>query len=347
MNKSIFLIIDNIVQTTCGGKSSINETLTPIRQNLPKIITNSVLPKGIKILKGVKIEKLRINNSLQSNIPTQISLEQDVKTRCNNDKSIAQTFCNDTTETITTIENIREKTHTSHEINESFHILKISSPLNNNVDLKDKDLSNNKSHSKVIDYRNLNSATKIRNNGDISINNFGEIIMTHENYTLSNQEQLNRFTNNTEIHENNILQDNRKCEEKCTKNILNKNVSDLMDIDDENYISTSSILASKEGNILLKKTLKRTLKEKDCNQDSKKIKLTRNNWLQSNVAFKSSNYQQDNDSLSSVTTNTTVETNKTKKYNQEERPDLRKFLNQMRSEKSFKLKPTVESKYNN
>ncbi|XP_025263596.1 uncharacterized protein LOC105259189 [Camponotus floridanus] len=165
--------------------------------------------------------------------------------------------------------------------------------------------------------------------------------MTHENYTLSNQEQLNRFTNNTEIHENNILQDNRKCEEKCTKNILNKNVSDLMDIDDENYISTSSILASKEGNILLKKPLKRTLKEKDCNQSSKKMKLNRNSWLQS-VAFKSSNYQQDNDSLSSVTTNTTVETNKTKKYNQEERPDLRKFLNQMKSEKSFKLKPTVE-----
>lgn len=346
-NKGIFLIIDNIVQTTCGEKSSKNETKTPIRQNLPKIIANCVLPKGIKILKGVKIEKLRINNSLQSNIPTQISLEQDVITRCNNDKSIAQTFCNDTTETIATTENIRKKKHTFHEINESFDTLKISSPLN--VGLKDKDLSNNKSHSKVIDYRNLNSATKVRNNGDIGINNIGsEIITTHENYTLSNQEQLNRFTNNTEVHENNILQDNRKCEEKCTKNISNKNVSDLMDIDDENYnISTSSILASKEGNILLKETLKRTLKEKDCNQGSKKMKLNRNSWLQSNVAFKSSNYQQNNDSLSSVTTNTTVETNKTEKYNQEERPDLRKFLNQMRSEKSFKLKPTVESKYNN
>ncbi|GAB1862853.1 Chitin-binding type-2 domain-containing protein [Camponotus japonicus] len=339
---------DNIVQTTCGGKSSKNETKTPIKQNLSKINANCVLPKGIKILKGMskrKIEKLPINNSLQSNIPTQISLEQDVITRCNNDKSIAQTFCNDTTETITTTENIREKKHhTSHEINKSFDTLKISSPLNNNVDLKDKDLSNNKLHSKVIDYTNLNSATKVRNNGDIGINNIRcEIITAHENYTLSNQEQLNRFTNNTELHKSNVLQDNRKYEAKCIKNILNKNVSDLMDIDDENYnISTSSILASKEENILLKETLKRTLKEKDCNQGSKKMKLNRDSWLQSNVAFKSSNYQQDNDSLSSVTTNTTVETNKTKKYNPEERPDLRKFLNPMRSEKSFKLKPTVE-----
>lgn len=349
-NKSIFLIIDNIIQTTFGGKSK-NETKTAVtKQNLPKIIANCVLPKEIKILKGVRIEKLQINN-LQSNIRTQISLKQNVITRCNNnDKSTAQTFHNnDTTETITTTENIipREKEHNaSHEINESFDTLKISSSLNN-VGLKDKDqsnkdLSNNKSHSKVTDYRNSNSVTKVKNEDNISNDIDNEIITTHENYTLSNQEQLNKFTNNTEVYEDNILQDTRKCEEICTKNMLNKNISDLMDISDENCnINTSSILASKEGTI--KETLKRTLKEKDHNWDSKKMKLNRNNWLQSNVALKSSNYQQYNDSL----TNTTVETNIPKKYNQEERPDLRRFLNQIKSEKSFKLKLAVESKYNN
>lgn len=345
-NEDIFLIIDNIVQNTNGGKSSKNETKTPIvRQNLPKIIANFVLPKGVKILKGVRIEKLRINNSLQNNIPPQISLEQDVTTRCNNnDKSTDQTFyINDTTENI-----LKEKEHhTSLEINRSFDTLKISSPLNNNFDLKDKNLSN-KIHNKVINYRKLNSVTKVKNNDNIGINDIdNEIIMTHENCTLNSQEQLNRFTNNTEVHENNILQDNRKYEERCTKNILNKHISDLMDIDNENCnISTSSVLASKEKTI--KETLKRTLKEKDedCNRGDKKMKLNRNSWLQNNV-FKSSNYQQYNDSLSSVTTNTTVETNISKKHNQGERPDLRKFLNQMKSEKSLKLKPTVESKYNN
>lgn len=42
---------DNTVQTTSGGKSSKNETKTPLRHNLPKIIANCVLPR-------VRIEKL-------------------------------------------------------------------------------------------------------------------------------------------------------------------------------------------------------------------------------------------------------------------------------------------------
>lgn len=350
-NEDIFLIIDNIIQTIYGGMSPKNETKTPIeKQNLPKIIENYVLPKGIKILK-VRIEKLRINNSLQNNIPTQISLEQDVTTRCNNnDKNTDQTFYNnDTIETITTTEDKEKEKehHTSLEINRSFNTLKISSPLNNNFDLKDRNLLNNKLHNKVINYRNLNYVTKARNNDNIDINDIdNEIITTHENCTLNYQEQLNRVNNNTKVHENNILQDNRKSEKRCTKTILNKNISDFMDIDNENCNISTSILASKEKTV--KETLKRTLKEKDedCNQDNKKMKLNRNSCLQNNV-FKSSNYQQYNDSLSSTTTNTTVETYVSKEHNHEERSDLRKFLNQIKSEKSLKLKPTVESKYNN
>lgn len=346
-NKAIFLIIDSIVQTTCNGEKSIrNKTKRSIaRRNLPRIIGNHILPEGTKILKEVKVEKLRINNNLQSNIPKRISLEQD---RCNNnDKNTDKTSrINDTAQTTNII--LREKEcHTSLEINRSLNTSKISTPLNNNVDLKDKNLPIDEPYSKVINCKNLNSVTKVRNNCYVNDTD-SEIIMRHENYTLNHQGQLNKFTNNTEVCENNALRSDRKCEEKCTKNIL-KNTSDLMDIDDERCnISTPLISANKEGTI--KQTLKRTLKEKDkdCNLDSKKMKLNRNNWLQNNVIFtKSINYQQCNDSPSTVTTDTTIETNISKEHNQKERPDLRNFLKQIRSERDFKLKPTVESKYNN
>lgn len=202
-------------------------------------------------------------------------------------------------------------------------------------------------YSKVIDCKNLNSITKVRNN--YYINDTESETMRHENCTLNDQGQLSKFTNNIEVHENNALQGNKKCEEKYAKNILNKSTSDLMDIDDENCnISTSLISANKEGTI--KQTLKRTLKEKDkdCNLDSKKMKLNRNSWLQNNMTFsKSSNYEQCNDSPSTVTTDTTIETNIFKEHNQEEKLDLRNLLKQMRSKRDFKLKSIVESKYNN
>lgn len=209
-------------------------------------------------------------------------------------------------------------------------------------------------YSKVIDCKNLNSITKVRNNyyinDTININDTeSKAIMRHENCTLNDQGQLSKFTNDIEVHENNALQGGRKCEEKCTKNILNKNTSTLMDIDDKNCnFSASLISANKEG--IIKQTLKRTLKEKDkdCNLDSKKMKLNRNSWLQNNdINMTSINNQQCNDSSSTVTTDTSIETNIFKEHNQEQKPDLRNFLKQMRSKRDFKLKSTVESKYNN
>ncbi|XP_070170436.1 repetitive organellar protein-like [Polyergus mexicanus] len=335
---------DSIVQTICNGEKSIrNKTEKSVtRQNLPRIIGNHVLPEGTKILKEVKVEKLRIKN-LQSNISKRISLEQD---RCNNnDKNTDETFRINNTDQTTNIILRKKECHIS-EINGSLNTSKISIPLNNNVDLKDKNLPIDEPYSKVINCKNLNSITKVRNNcyvnDTININDTdSEIIMRHENYTLNHQRQSNKSTNNTEVYENNALQGDRKCEEKCTKNIL-KNTSDLMNIDDERCnISTPLISAKKEGTI--KQTLKRILKEKDkdCNLDSKKMKLNRNNWLQNNVIFtKSINYQQCNDSPS---TDTTIETNISKEHNQKGRPDLRNLLKQIRSETDFNLKPRVET----
>ncbi|XP_050448925.1 metacaspase-2-like isoform X3 [Cataglyphis hispanica] len=340
---------DSIVQTTCnGGKSTRNETKRSVtKRNLPRIIGNHVLPEGAKILKEIKVEKLRINNNLQSSTPKQISLEQD---RCNNnDKNRHEISRNiDTIETTNIILNEKE-CHTSLEINGSINTSKISSPHNNNVDLKDKNLPIDKSYSKVIDCKNLNSITKVRNNYYINntINNNdteSKVIMRHENYTLNDQGQLSKFTNDTGIHENNALQGGRKCKEKCIKNILNKNTSDLMDIDNKNCnFSTSLISANKEETV--KQTLKRTLKEKDkdYNLDSKKMKLNRNSWLQNNDINKTSINNQCNDSSSTVTTDTTIETNIFKEYNQEQKSDLHNFLKQMKSKRDFKLKSTVKT----
>lgn len=318
-----------------------------IRQNLPKIIGNYILSKGIKVLKGVKVERLKTNNSLDSSIPEQISLEQD-RYNNNNKNSDQTSHINDTAETTNVILREKEK-HTSLEINGSINILKSTLPLNNNVDLKDKSIPNNKAHSKLINYRNLNSLTKVRNNdyNYIDINNTdSETAMMHENCTLNHQEQLSRFTSNIEVHENNALQGNKKCEERRTKNILNKNISNLMDIDDESN-STLLISANKKGAI--KQTRKRTLEEndKDCNLGSKKIKLNRNSWLQNNVTSNSINQQWNSSNIGTFfTTDTTVELNISKEHNHEKKIDLRKHLDQMKSKKIFKLNSTVESKYN-
>lgn len=350
---------DIIVQTpTCHAEVSpennIKMSKVEIRQNLPKIIGNCVLSKGIKVLKGakkeIKVDKLRVNNGLRSSCE-QISLEQEDKWN-NNNKNTNETFhINDTADNETT--NIPRENHTSLEINGSINILKSTSPLNNNVDLKDKSISDNNFHSKFIDYKNLNSWTRERENGHIDVNvTDNETTMTHKNHTSNHQEQLSRFTNNIDIHENNALQDNKKCEERCTNNILNKNqhtqeISNL--IDDENC-SKLLISTSKEGD--RKQTQKRTLEEKDKNSDlsSKKIKLNRDTWQQSNETCKSINHKQFNDSLNSEasimdamdTTDTITELNISEEHNHQKRTDLRQHLDQIRLGKT--LNATVETK---
>lgn len=330
-------------------ENNIKTSKVEIRQNLPKIIGNCVLSKGIKVLKGtkkeIKVDELKVNNGLHSSITEQISLEQD--RRNNNNKNTNKTsHINDTADNETT--NILRENHTSLEVNGSTNILKSTLPLNNNVDLKDKSISN-KFHSKFIDYKNSHSWTRERKNGHIDINDTD--IETTKNYTLNHQEQLSRCTSNINIHENNVLQDNKKCEERCTNNILNKNqheqeISSL--IDDENC-STPLISTSKEGDI--KHIQKRTLEEKNKDGDlySKKIKLNRNNWQQSNKTFISINHKQCNDSSSSGAsiamdaTDTATELNISEEHNLKKGIDLREHLDQIRLDKNA----TVESKYNN
>ena len=289
-----------------------------IKKNLPKITGNHTLPKGtIKFVKG---------NTNDENLQSNISNDSN-----NSTKQVS--YINDTFKST-------EKDYHIPEIDKSIDISEVSestSVFNNNINLKNKSINNNEYHSSKIN-KNVDSL-KIKNNVHNNINDADNITTEiYENCIWNRQKQLNRL-NNREKHENNILQSDKKCKKiSSDENILNKNTSNLVDVN-ENCNAKSLVLVNKKEAI--KQNRKRIATEENTIKlNNKKKKLNRTLWLQNNVThIKLLNPQE----FDFPNINTAAESNISEENISIQKLDVREHLNKKRS-KSPKL---FENKFNN
>lgn len=314
-----FLTIHNKKQ--CANKTNNKK----IKKNLPKITGNRILPKGM-----IKFMKVNTSDeSLQSNVSNEIN---------NSTKQVS--YINDTFESTNIL--IEEDCHIP-EIDTSIDISKVSestSVFKNNINLKNKSIDNNEHHSSKVN-KNVNSL-EIKNNVHNNINDTDSVTteIYEKNYILNRQKQLNRL-NTREKHENNILQSDKKCKKiSSDENILNKNTSNLVDVNENSNVIKSLVLVNKKETI--KQNRKRAAEENIIKLDNKKKKLNRTLWLQNNVTHTKLLNPQEFDFPS---IDTAVESNISEENIPVQKIDLREHLDKKRS-KSPKL-PTFENKFNN
>lgn len=321
------------VTKQCANKTNSKTTV----KNLPKITENHILPKGtIKIMKVNTSDK-----NLQNSFSEQVFLEQNRYDTNGNAKQVSHV---DSTLESTSI--LREKECTS-EINRlsvgSINTLKISEPtlaLNNNINLRNKNIDDNELLSSKIDHKN-DFSMEVRSNIHNNVNAYETDSETTYKDISNHQEQSNELDND-EKHENHILQHDKKNITNSDKNILNKNTSNL-DVS-EKCNAELSILTNKEK--VIKQNRKRIAEENitDITLNSKKKRLNRTIWLQNNVNTKSLNFQQFND-FSNINTTITAKSNIAEESNSKKQ-DLRECLNQKSLKQSSKLS-TSENKFNN
>jgi len=335
MSKTNVAKIPSDFLTTHANKTN-NERTT--EKNLPKITGNHILPKGT-----IKIMKVNTSDeSLQSSVPEQVFLKQnDINSSTKQVSHMDDTFESSSKNIL------REKEYHTLETDRSINILKLSestSVFNNNINLKNKNVIGNELNSKIINYKNINSLMEIKNNvhNDINTDDIDSVATEIENCTWNHQEHSNRLDDGEE-HENNILQDNKKCNKiNSDENILNKNISNLMNINESYNINRSLIFDSEEKAI--KQNRKRIVTEDTIKLDNKKRKLNRTIWLQNNVTCaKSLNRKEFND-FPNIDAMITVESNISEENISEQKIDLREHLNKKRS-KSPKLL-MFENKFN-
>jgi len=317
MSKTNVTKIPSDFLTTHANKTN-NERTT--EKNLPKITGDHILPKGT-----IKIMKVNMSDeSLQSSVSEQVSHIDDIFE--SSSKNI-----------------LREKEYHTLETDRSDNISESTSVFNNNINLKNKNVGN-ELNSKTINYKNINSLMEIKNNihNDINTNDIDSVATEIKNCTWNHQEQSNRL-DDSEEHENNILQDNKKCNKiNSDENILNKNISNFININESYNINKSLIFDSEEKAI--KQNRKRIVTEDTIKLDNKKRKLNRTIWLQNNVTCaKSLNRKEFND-FPNIDAMITVDSNISEKNISEQKIDLREHLNKKRS-KSPKLL-TFENKFN-
>ncbi|KYN45311.1 hypothetical protein ALC56_00157 [Trachymyrmex septentrionalis] len=312
-NKITILGVDSIQATSIPKSFSLN--MTPIT------VRNHILPKGtIKFVKGNTSDE-----SLQSNVSNDTN---------NSTKQVSYT--NDTFKSTNIL---TEKDYHIPEIDKSIDISKVSEStlvFNNNINLKNKSIDNNEHHSSKVN-KNIDSL-EIKNNVHNNINNTDSVTREiYENCIWNRQKQLNRL-NNREKHENNILQNDKKCKKISSENILNKNTSNLVDVNENCNATKSLILANKKET--MKQNRKRIAAENIIKLDNKKMKLNRTLWLQNNVThIKLLNPQE----FDFPNINTAAESNVSEENIPVQKIDVREYLNKNRS-KSPKL---FENKFNN
>lgn len=333
-NETMSLAIDstvpktNYVIKTYVEKRVNNKMNNKKTKSLPKITGDHILPKGT--IKIMKVNKETSDESLQSSVSEQ---EQNRYNDINS--NIKQVSHID--DTLESTNGLREQYHTS-EINESTDTLKISkstSPLNNNIDLKNKNIDNNKLHSTKIDHKNVNALIETRDKIHVNANDTeSETMESYENCALNHQKQSN-ISDDGEEHKSN------KCNEiNSDENILNKDNSDLMNINESNI--NRSLCVREEA---IRKNRKRIAEENTVDIEStiKKKKLNRTIYLNNNVTYaKSLNRQQFNDFLN---IHTTVESDMSEENDSEQTTDLREHLNKKRSKSP---KPSIfKNEFNN
>ncbi|KAL6262909.1 hypothetical protein P5V15_005698 [Pogonomyrmex californicus] len=292
----------------CIEKQCIDKIIkTEKSKNLPIITDHHILPQGM-----VKILKKNSDESLQSSVSEQISLKQnDV------DSNTKQILHTDKTLKSTNI--LGKKDCYISKLNESIDKSKVSKSIpNNNIDMKDKNLTNGKLHHKVIDDKILNSLKKIKNdiyNKANSRDTNSDTTENYENYTSKLQEQSNKLDNDR-VHDSNKLQDKLREENK---------------------------LQNKEK--IVKQGQKRIAEENttDTKQNNKKRKLNRTNW-QHNLCFQLINKQLND--VPKINTVVTAKSNISKKSDFEEDMDLREYLNK-KDTKQFPYRSTFGNKFNN
>ncbi|XP_036138851.1 uncharacterized protein PF11_0213 isoform X1 [Monomorium pharaonis] len=311
--------------TTCNKKQCVNKTNNKkTKESLPKITEDHILPKGtIKFIKVNISDKGNAEDFLKQNEHSDIN---------SNTKHISY---NDDTLDFTNI--LKEKEY--DEMDNSIDTLRISeftTVINNNIDLKNKNIDYNKLHNipqkinKSIDFL-IEGKNNVHNNVNINNAKKAEI---NKNCTLNREERANEL--NDEEHKNDLLKDD--------ETILNENTLNLVDLNGSYNVNGSSIFVTKEE--IAKQNRKRIAEENsiDIKLNNKKRRLNRTIWLHNNVTCaKSLNYQQLND-FPGINTMETAGLNIAEKNNVE--LDLRKHLNKKRSKQSPK-QLTFEHKLNN
>ncbi|XP_071626837.1 uncharacterized protein [Temnothorax longispinosus] len=323
--------------TTCNKKQCANKTNNN-KKKLPKITGNHILPKGT-----VKIMKVNMSDkSLQNSFSKQVFLEQD---RYNTNSNLKQVSCVDNDNTLGSTNILRKKEHYTSEINRSMDMLDMSESTSalNSINLRNENIDNKKLHGTKIDHKN-DSLIELRNNNHNNVNaNDTDSKTTYEDYTLNHQEQSNKLDDE---HESNILQGDKKCNKNFDKSILNKNTSNLMDVDESFNVNGSLILVNKEK--LIRQNRKRKAEDTIHMNLISKRRLNRTTWQQNNAACAKSLSQEFNEFSNSDTT-VTLESNIVEENNSKEQKteqDLRERLNKKRSKPSPKLS-TSEDKLNN
>ncbi|KAL0129526.1 hypothetical protein PUN28_001648 [Cardiocondyla obscurior] len=302
---------------TCNEIQCTSDEKT--KKSLPKITGDYILPKdAIKITQ----KKITSDENLKNSFFEQNFLDHNRYNNTNN--NVNQVSCTDNTLESTKIIK-KHECHTS-KTNSSINKLKIpefTPTLNNNIDLKNKNIDSDKLHNVKIDHKN-DSLTKIRNNTsrNENVNDINsKTSETYKNCILNEQKELNKL-NNDEMLKSDMLQD-----DKCNKNSdKTKNTLNLVDIRKNCNVNKPLVTVDQK---IVKQNRKRTASENttDTIINNKKQKLNRSIWIQNNVPRTRSVNDEENNEVSDISSMTIESTVVEKLDSSNQKLDLRDCLN--------------------